>query len=257
MTSAVLQLVVQALILAFGILAAGVARERGGMPRIHRMAWVLTAVFFVWRGAPGVVQAVAALWAFTAGEGSRSWALFVEWGPAMNHTRTLVSLATGWTLAALPLLRGQAASRLWTGTSLACLVLACAGGYAGLREGPTGVLHLYTLSVLGTVEMVGMLVALTVGLFARTLDRYLWLVLLVYAVHVALNIIWYSATVGFFYPGSFAPPAEVRHLYSAASYLAGCALAWHRLALARRGARVGGLLEMVGAGELPARRPGV
>ena len=254
MITAILQLVVHALILAFGVLAAAVARERGGMARYHRMAWTLAAVFFLWRGVPGVAQGLAAVWAIVSGKGSQPWALFVEWTPAMNHTRTLVSVATGWTLAALPLLRGQPVRRLWTGASLACLVLAGTGAYAGWQEAATGPRHLATLSVLGAAEMVGMLVALTVGLFARTLDRYLWMILSVYAVHVALNIIWYSALVGFFYPGSFYPPLRVRYLYSAASYLGGCVLAWHRLSLARRGVRVGGLLELVGTGGVPVSR---
>jgi len=254
--TAILQLLVHALILAFGVLAAAVAREKGGMSRFHRMAWTLAAVFFLWRGVPGVAQGMAAIWALVSGEGSRPWALFVEWTPTMNHTRTVVSVATGWTLAALPLLRGQPVRRLWTWASVACLVLACTGAYAGWQEGPTGPRHLATLTVLGAAEMVGMLAALTVGLFVRTLDRYLWLILSIYAVHVALNIIWYSASVGFFYPGSFFPPLRVRHLYSAASYLGGCVLAWQRLSLARRGVRVGGLLELVGTGVVPVSRSG-
>jgi hypothetical protein len=252
--TAILQLVVHALILAFGVLAAAVAREKGGMPRFHRMAWTLAAVFFLWRGVPGVAQGLAAIWAVASGEGSQPYALFVEWTPAMNHARTLMSIATGWTLAALPLLRAQPVRRLWMGASLACLVLAGTGAYAGWQEGPTSPRHLATLTLFGAVEMVGMLVALTMGLFARTLDRYLWLILSIYAVHVALNIIWYSALVGFFYPGSFIPPLQVRNLYSAASYLGGCVLAWHRLSLARRGVRVGGLLELVGTGVVPASR---
>lgn len=254
MTTAILQFLVQVLILAFGALAVRIARERGGMPRVHRMAWTLAGVFFLWRGVPGVVHGVAAFWALAAGKGSWPFALFVEWTPAMNHSRTLVSVGMGWTLAALPLLRGQSVPRLWAGASLACLVLAGTGAYAGWQEGATGPFHLSTLSVLGAVELLGMLVALMVGLFALTLDRYLWLVLCVYAVHVALNIIWYSASVNFFYPGSWYPPLQVRHLYSGAAYLGGCALAWQRLALARRGARVGGLLEMVGAGTVSASR---
>lgn len=254
MTTALLQFLVQVLILAFGVLAAAVARERRGMPAMHRMAWTLVAVFFLWRGVPGVAQGVAAFWALSSGAGSRPWVLFVEWTPAMNHTRTLVSVAMGWTLAALPLLRGQPVPRLWAGASLACLLLACTGAYAGWQQGPTGPTHLASLSVLGAVEMVGLLAALSVGLFALTLDRYLWLILSIYAVHVALNIIWYSASVNFFYPGSWYPPLQVRHLYSMASYLGGCALAWQRLVLARRGARVGGLLDLAEPGMAAARR---
>ncbi|HLL47594.1 MAG TPA: hypothetical protein VK399_12840 [Longimicrobiaceae bacterium] len=256
MTTAILQFLVQVLILAFGVLAAAVARERGGMPAMHRMAWTLVAVFFLWRGVPGVAQGFAAFWALSSGAGSRPWVLFVEWTPAMNHTRTLVSVAMGWTLAALPLLRGQSVPRLWAGASLACLVLACTGAYAGWQEGPTSPIHLASLSVLGAVEMVGMLAALSVGLFALTLDRYLWVILSIFAVHVALNIIWYSASVNFFYPDSWYPPLQVRHLYSAASYLAGCGLAWQRLVLARRAVRVGGLLDLAGPGIAAAKRAG-
>jgi hypothetical protein len=254
MTTAILQFTVQVLILALGVLAASVARGRGGMPAIHRMAWTLVAVFFLWRGVPGVAQSIAAFWALAAGKGSDTWTWFVEWGPAMNHTRTLVSVAMGWTLASLPLLRGQPVPRLWAGASLACLLLAATGAYIGWQEGATGPLHLASLSILGAVEVVGLLVALLVAMFADTLDRYLWLVLGICAVHVALNVVWYSASMGIFYPGSWHPPLQVRHLYSAVSYLGGCFLAWQRLSLLRRGVRVGGLMEIAGPEMVQAQR---
>lgn len=254
MTTAVLQFIVQALTLVFGVLAAQVARQQGRMPAVHRTAWTIVAVFFIWRGIPGVAQCLAAFWALLAGEGSRPYEQFLKWGPAMNHTRTLVSVAMGWVLAALSTLRGQPLRRISVWASVLCCLLAGMGAYAGWQEGATSPLHLTSLSVLGTVELVGILVALLVGMFAFTLDRYLWIILCIYAVHVALNVVWYSASAGFFYPDSWYPPLKVRHLYSAAAYLCGCSLAWHRLVLARRGIPVSDVFGGVSGDAAPAFR---
>ncbi|HEV2149964.1 MAG TPA: hypothetical protein VGR37_21380 [Longimicrobiaceae bacterium] len=255
MTTAVLQFLVQLLVLAFGALALAVARSRGAMPALHRAGWTVAAIFFLWRGVSGVAQSTAAFWALLAGEGSAPYALFLEWGPTMNHTRTLIAVATGWTLAALPLLRAPSGPALALRLNAACLVLAGTGAYAGWREGAISLHHLTSLTVLGAVELIGLLFALFVGLLAYTLDRYLWVALCLYAVQVALDVVWYTATAGFFYPGGWVPPQPVRYLYSAAVMLAGCALAWHRLALARRGARILGLFEPAGGGTVPAHGP--
>lgn len=255
MTTGIMQVVVAVLTLTFALLASAVARERAGMSHAHRAAWIIVAVFFLWRAVPGLPQSLAMLLGLEAGPGSREFAWAVRWSPAMNYLRTLIAVAMGWALAALPLLRGHGAGRLWRGASLACAVLGIAGVYVGWREGPTSMAHIVALTVLGAVELIGLLAALMVGLLANTLDRYLWIILGLYAVQVAMDIMFYSYSAGFFYPGGWYPPPPVRYAFGVALFAAGCLLARRRLALARRGAQVGDLLELVGEGMAPAPRP--
>lgn len=254
MTTALMQVAAAALTLVFAAFARAIARQHGGITYVQRAAWIVVAVFFLWRAIPGVLQSLVMLRAAEAGPGSREFALVVQWTPAMNYLRTLIAVAMGWTLAALPLLRGQRLGRVWWGTSLACLLLAATGVYAGWLEGPTSRAHLVALTVLGAAELIGVLAGLTVGLIGNTLDRYLWIILGMYGVQVALNVMWYSSTAGFFYPGGWYPLPPLRYVYSFVVLLAACGLARQRLALARRGARVGGLMEIAGPGMVQAQR---
>ena len=254
MTTALMQVAAAALTLVFAALARDIARQRGGVSYVQRAAWVVVAVFFLWRSVPGVLQSLVMLRAAEAGPGSQEFALVVQWTPAMNYLRTLIAVAMGWTLAALPLLRGQRIDRVWWGTSLACVLLAATGVYVGWLEGPTSRAHLVALTVLGAAELIGVLAGLTVGMLGDTLDRYLWIILCMYAVQVALNVMWYSSTAGFFYPGGWYPLPPLRYVYSFAVLVAACALARQRLALARRGVRVGGLMEIAGSGMVPTPR---
>ena len=166
----------------------------------------------------------------------------------MNYLRAMPALAVGGILAGLHFFRIQPSPRLWWGAAGVCLMLAATGAYGGWREGATSEIHLVGLTVLGAVELVGLLAALMVGLLAYTIDRYLWIILCLFAVQVALNVVWYSASAGFFYPGGWSPPASVRYLHSTTILMAGCALAWYRLVLGRREVRVTGFLEVLGGG---------
>jgi hypothetical protein len=79
------------------------------------------------------------------------------------------------------------------------------------------------------------------------MDRHLWACMCAYSVQVALNVFWYSALTGFFHGGWYPPPGLMKS-YTLASYLLGLAVAHRRLALARRGVGVPGLLEAPGGG---------
>ncbi len=133
-------------------------------------------------------------------------------------------------------------------------VLALMGGYTGWREGMTSAAHLTSLSVLGAVELVGLLVALQLALFVDTLDRYLWAFLCAYAVNVAVKVLWYSGAVGFFLGQDWYPPARVLPLIAMPAYAAGTLLARRRLARAVSGAQVTGVFEQNTATVDPARK---
>lgn len=255
MITALLQVTAALLALAFSLLALAVALRREGLSYVRRAAWIIVSVFFLWRTVPGVLQSLTMYWGLEAGPGTGPYSLVVRWGPAMNYLRTFVAVAMGWTLAALPLLRGQPLGRLWWGSSVACLALAASGVYVGWLEGPISPSHVISLTVLSATELIGLLAALMVGLLANTLDRYLWIILGVYALQVALSVMWYSSTVGFFYPGGWYPPPAVRHAFSSIAYLTACTLAWYRLVLARRGVPVADLFEEAGGGIFPSPRP--
>lgn len=242
MTTAILQLLSALFTLAFAVTAWRIARRVGdAAPR--DAAWVVVAVAFLWRAVSECVQDSAALWALQAGPGSEPYEMFVRWTPAVNHTRTTVLTALGWVLASLALLRGRPAGFVWRWAAGVAPLLVVVGFYMGWREGPTSARHVMSLAVLGVVQMVGIMVALHVALFAHTLDRYLWLFLCLYGVQVAMKVVWYSGAVEFFLGASWYPPGVAVPLFAIPVSIAGIFLARRRLALAGRGIRVPGVLE--------------
>jgi hypothetical protein len=251
MTTATLQFLASLLAVGFALTAWRVARHPGVSAPGHR-AWIIVAMAFLWRAVPEAVQTLLAFWALHAGPGAQVYEMFVRWTPAVNHGRTLIAVALAWVLAALPLVRDQPARRVWAGAALTAPAFAAVGLYVGWREGATSAAHLASLSVLGTLELVGLLAALQIALWVPTLDRHLWSFFCAYAVHVAVKIVWYYGAIGFFLGQDWYPPAWALPLLAIPVYLAGIVLARRRLALAQRGARIPGPFEGVGGGLLSA-----
>ena len=234
MVTAILQFVAAVLGLAFAILAFRVARSAGERSVRHG-AWIVVAVAFLWRTVPETLQSAMAFLALHAGAGSVPYELFVRWTPAVNHGRTLVAVVLGWGLALLPLMRGQPAARMWQGAWVAVPALGLAGFYAGWSEGPLSATHVAVLSVLGMVELVGLLLALQIALFAHTMDRYLWIFLCGYAVQLAVKIVWYTGATSFFLGNDWYPPAWGIPLVTVPAYVGGILLAARRLEMGRSG----------------------
>lgn len=243
MTTAVLQFIAALCTLAFAAVAWRIARQAGDCSLSHA-AWIVVAVAFLWRAIPETVQNAVAFWALHAGPGSDPYETFVRWTPAVNHARTLIMAALGWVLASLPLLRGRPMGFMWRWALAVAPLLAATGFFVGWREGPTSALHVASLSILGMVELVGLMVALQVALFLHSLDRYLWIFLCVYAVHVAIKVVWYSGAVEFFLGREWYPLAWVLPLLAIPPYLVGIVVSRRRLALARSGVPVPAIFEV-------------
>lgn len=243
MTTLVLQSVVTVLSLVFAVLAWRIARARTGVPDEHRAAWILVAVAFMWRVGTTFPQNLAAIRAYLSGPGSSFYETYLHWAPVINHGRALPASALGFGLVLLPRLRTCTPTRIWRWSTLVVLVLFLGGAYMGWREGRTSAFHLSALAVFNSVEMVGLLAGLLVGLFTSSLDRHLWLLLAVYALHLAFNIVWLSALTGFFVPNEWYPSPKAMQIYALAAYAAMIALVVRRLLHARRGIPVPALLE--------------
>ncbi|HEX2095232.1 MAG TPA: hypothetical protein VHG28_22740 [Longimicrobiaceae bacterium] len=256
--AAVLTLTLQWLIvvvtLGQAVAALRVARCRGGLSRVHRMAWILVTVAFFGRAGLGIVMNVGAVWAFTAGQESEVFAMFERVRAIGNLTNALIAVSMGWGLVALPFLRGQPIPRVWQGCILAVLILLGIGVGVGWDEKGISPRDLTSLAVLSAAELIGFLVAMLVGLYLHTLDRYLWTGLCVYAAHVALNVVWYSGMTGFFVPNAWYPSPRVMLSYALVTYTVVIGLTLRRLALAQQGIRSGGLLEARGERRHPALR---
>lgn len=244
MTTLLLQLLRALLVLWFAWTAHRVARAPGGMPEPHRAAWTLVAVSFTWVAAIGLLQGLAAVWAYFAGPGSEPYTLFLRWNPAGNHGRSLIGIAAACALALLPRLRGRP-ERLRRVAPTAGGVLAAVGIYTASLDGGTTASHLTTMALLTSVELLLLLGALLAGMLTGTLDRLLWVALAVYAFHAALNVVWTSALTGYFKPGGWYPPPHTMYYHAVAAFLGMGVLAARRLSMARHHVPVPALLEPV------------
>lgn len=235
-------------------LLAGTAILRVGSrdiqgPRVHRLAWRFTGIAFVLGGASAVVQlCVFAPWAFFAGRGTPVYDAFLRWNPAVTQSRTFLMVGLGLLVCSLPWLAARSERRLVPG-GIAFLGLAmAAGGVLGWFEGAFVSVRFYSSTAAANVlELVVLLSALLVALLMDTMDRYLWLAMLVYAVGISLNVISFTALAWIRVEGAWAPPplSLFVQVFLVLSHATMLGLAVKRLRLARRGVRVGSLLESV------------
>lgn len=226
--------------LACGILALLVARQipRDGSRPLS--PWRLVGIAFCVSAACGVVQSVGAAWAVAAGPSSAPYELYLRIAPAANHSRAFLAITLGAVLALLPWVMRLRARE--THLLVLLLVGMSLGAWAGWAEGPLTRAHTAAIARNDMVEMWVMLSAVLVGLVFRSLDRLLWVFLLLYALRQSWNAIWFSA-FGWAAPAGWVPSQATYEIAGIAAWMAMCLLAYHRLRLARRGIPVPALLE--------------
>lgn len=237
-----LQWVVVVTTLVFALLAFRIASRLSSTEPFHAVGWRLTGWAFLFHFVGLAVQNLWGGLAMMEGAGSRSMVAYLRWAPALNHSRTFVLLAFCLTLVVFAVRAGPPGARFWP-LYLASLALAAlTGAGVGLLEGRL-VEQRHYLSVAGwdTVELVAMLVALLSVLVADRVDRLLWGALAVYAFSVALSILWFTALSRTGLPGAWAPAAWHVAAYRAAIRGVVLVLAWRRLRLVLKGARVPGM----------------
>lgn len=239
-----LQLLVTSLLLAFGVLGLAIARNDTFQKPFQRVFWALAGAAFVTHGTAQGVQNLWGLWAMVEGGSSATMGHYLRWVPAFNHSRTFLWLAFSGVMVWFARRSTLPGRRAW-GVALGALGAGLAAGAAlGFAEGTLVAESHYTrVALWDAFELVVMLGVLFVSLLSGRLDRYLWAGLAVFAVMVAINIVWYAAM----------SMIEDRRVWSPAPWLMSAfrivptslmvALAVRRLQLARRGTRVEALLQ--------------
>ncbi|HEV7588117.1 MAG TPA: hypothetical protein VGO40_08280 [Longimicrobium sp.] len=241
----VLQVVVAALILGFGVLARRIAPTPGVSPRTT--AWFMAGVTFTLDGGLAVVHATAAVAAMVIGPHSSFYAWFVRLLPAGNDARSLLvfgfAVGLGWML-----LLGRPAPSARAIIAAACLLMLV-GFAVGLAEPPVlqrgGGAHLTVTSLFGAITAVLLFAGLYRGMIRESVDWLLWTSLALYATQEAIssNIQTVLAWAGF--GGGWAPPVRTIMLAGlvAACVMLACAI--RRLSIARAGGDAPGLLERI------------
>jgi hypothetical protein len=241
MSTLILQLFNAVSMLSLGILALAVVRGAHRAPGSREAGWWIVGLAFVIAGSNAVVQTSLAVWAFASGPGSAVYETYVRWAPASNTARASVMLGLGIILL---LFREYS----WSGRRyvLFYLVLMLVAGGALFGMTKIGFSSQYYSFVAGisTVEMLIFLAVLLRTLVAQSVDRLLWIMLAIYAMREAWNVIWLSALAWKYIPGNgwHPNPAYIK-FYVAVTYIMMIAVVVQRIRLNRRGAYVGALLE--------------
>lgn len=248
----ILQYISSLLMLGVGIVGLLVAR-RVVYPTAHRLAWAVAGTAFTLAGVSKVAQNAYGTVALVAGPGSPTWDRYLTWAPTFDHSRTGI-LATLFLLLLVLLVP----HRSWTAIERrGCSrwkwgAVLCAGGLtgaaAGWVQGWGDLLHFRNVTISDTAELVLVLTSLLALLLRERVDRLLWMVLSLYGVNLAMNVLLLSAwmeTGGVRSAFSLLPMHGSRIVLSSTMV----ALALRRLALANRSALVPGLLA-----SLPSRR---
>jgi hypothetical protein len=243
MLTALLQLLVAVLIVAFAAVALAVGRRAATSAPSRRAAWTVAGAAFLFHGANMMAQAAFAVTALVAGPGEPAYRAYMAVAPAMNHSRTVALLAFFGTLLALPYVAER--TRWFVPAAVAAVLLGAAAGAAGgVLDGRLGERsHYLSLVSLDSVELVFVLGVLFLLLVRDAVDRLLWLALAVYALSLALNILFVSPVGLRALVGGWAPPGWSMQAYRAVLRTAMLAIALRRWSAARRGTDVPALFE--------------
>lgn len=239
-----LQIVVPVLLLAFGLLALRVA-PRPGSPKAT--AWFMAGVNFTLDGALALVHSLLAAVAAWQGQGTWFYDAYVRATPVGNDARNLLVLGFAAGLAWTYFVGRPPLSRRAIVAGACALVLV--GALVGLAEPPLQAQHvaphLTLMSLFGAATAILFFAALYRGMLRDGVDWLLWTALALYAAQEALssNIQTVLAWAGL--GGGWAPPARSVMWVGlvAACVMLACSL--RRLALARTGSDVPGLMERI------------
>ncbi|HVG46102.1 MAG TPA: hypothetical protein VM890_15270 [Longimicrobium sp.] len=241
--SLALQVLVAVITMGIGVLALRVAPGPGTSARTA--AWFIAGVTFASEGLVATFHSILAVGAALAGPGTVFYTVYLRFMPAGNDARVVVvfgfALGLGWVL-----LLGRPSPGKRTIVAATAVLLA-AGFVAGLFEPPVapqqGADHFSVMSYFGAATAVLLFAALYRAMVRETVDWLLWVALALYAVQEALssNIQIVLSWAGL--SGGWSPPAKAMLWAGLVSAFAMLACAARRLAIARAGGEVPGLLE--------------
>lgn len=237
-----LQAAVAVLVLGFGVLALRVAPGPGTSPRTA--TWFMAGVTFTLEGVVAVIHSTAAIIAML-NQGSPFYRTYLKLMPSGNDARSVLVLGFAMGLVWVLLLK-----RPWP-SATAIYAIACAllvtGFLLGFLEPPVeqqrGGNHFSLISLLGAATTVLLLASLYRGMVNDHVDWLLWSALALYAAREAVlsNIQTVLAWAGL--GGGWAPPPRSMMWTMLVSSCVMVACSLRRLAIARAGGEVPGLLE--------------
>jgi hypothetical protein len=237
------QWLVAILTAAFAILALRLARPGVIADPFYRGAWKLAGLAFLVESGSLTVQYAWGGLALWGGAASAEMTSYLRWAPAMNHGRTFLSLALALFLVLLAARSAPPGRWYWRAYFLVVLAMLGLGLVAGAEEGSlVEARHYLRVALWDTAELVVVLSTLFVLLLSDKVDRYLWGALATNGFSVALSIIWMAALSRTTNPLVWSPSPLQIVGYRVVLGLVIVALAYRRLALARGGAPVGGLI---------------
>lgn len=186
-----LQIAVSAMGTGIGLVALGVARRATIAEPVHRETWRLTGAAFALMGACGLVQTAFGSWAILAGEGSQVWSAYLRWAAAFNYSRNFLevvflALLLGWARHR----RGDPVAVVspWPVLWVAMLGGALFGWWEGsLRPSR----HYQSIAVLDAALFAYWALVLSAVVVRDAVDRWLLLALVLAAVPLPLNALWF------------------------------------------------------------------
>jgi hypothetical protein len=237
MLTVLVQAVVGWLVLLFGVLALAVPHHSGALRSPEQRSWALVGLGFTVAGLFRCFHGSAAVWAFLSGPGSPAWNAFLSWSPAGNYGGSFVMIAVGVALSAVVLDRMQKVEWRSATITIFFLLAFLAGGILGRFGAPHDHVDYPIMALLISLELITFLVALFIGVVWRSMDKYLWLCLAVYAFREVLNVFLYSAMT-WYRMGGWAPSPAQSQIYVAVGYTLMVLIVSRRVILARRGVPV-------------------
>jgi hypothetical protein len=249
MISWYLQFLTSLLFLGIGLLGLRIAGTEGEPLQLR--SWRLTGLAFTTHGLNFLIQNLWGLAAIRAGADSGAMKSYLLASPAFNHSRTfllfgycilllLIAADTPWFAGAW---KRWTASLLVSGLAFGVLL--------GLAEsGLLARVHYAAVAKWDALELLLLLATLFYVLVRNSMDRFNWGALAIYGFMLALNVVWLAALAFIDTPETWSPAPRYVHMYRTALLLVMLAFTVRRHLLARRGVRVGGLMD---TGSSPSR----
>ncbi|SOD03924.1 hypothetical protein SAMN05216486_1205 [bacterium JGI 053] len=231
------------LLLASALLCLRAGRIASSNP-YHRAAWRLTGAGFVVHGLDLVVQNVFGGVAMAAGEHSAAMEAYLQWMPAMNHSRTFLLDGIMLGLLLLAVYRPEPDPRFWRAAAALLVAGFLAGAALGASEGRfTEAGHYSAVAVWDVAEMLLLMATLFALLLTSRADRALWGLLSTYGISLALGAFSFALLTQIGIANSWHPTAWSVQGQRIVFHLMMLGFAAWRVTAARRGKTVPAMLE--------------
>jgi hypothetical protein len=241
-------------LLLFSLIALRMGRRTTAGPAVFRYGWALTGAAFAIQAANKAFHDAFATTAYLRGPTSGTWAHYLEWNAALNHSRTFL-LTAFCLLLAYSFIRPRAddaplPARVWLPVLLFAMIL---GGLTGVQEEVfTPLRHYTSVAIWDIMELLSMLLVLFLGMSSGKMERGLWACLGVNAFILALSVLWFAALSRVGVGAEWAPRPYQIQLTKAALYAVMIVIAFRQLRRVTRGDRLKGFLDVTRSPMMPS-----